>query len=71
MNPDSPVMLLYRLDRLEADVRKLDEDKAEAKDVARLADEMRGVKRMLGAFTLALVVAALSFAFWAAQVVVG
>jgi hypothetical protein len=70
--PESEATIAWRVGTLETDLRderkarrdaynKLDEDKADAKDVARLADEVSGLRRALLIFSLSMVGTAVTF----------
>jgi hypothetical protein len=55
--------VLWRLGTLEQSVRDLDKDKAEAKDVAALAEEVRSLRRAVVAFAFTIGGSAVVFAF--------
>ena len=54
---------MARLVRAEQDIQKLDQDKAEAKDLSRLADEVAGLRKALIGFAITIGGSAIVFAF--------
>lgn len=53
----------WRLQQLEREVDKLDAEKAEARDVARLADEVAGLRKAVVGFSVTIGASAIVFAF--------
>jgi hypothetical protein len=55
--------VLWRLGTLEAQIRDLDKEKADAKDVLALADEVRSLRKAVVAFAFTIGGSAVVFAF--------
>ena len=55
--------VLYRLQRAERDIEKLDREKAEGSDLTRLADEVASLRRALVGFAITIGGSAIVFAF--------
>ena len=67
MEPDSGPTIAWRMQQAEAYIARLDAEKADVKDMARLTDEVQALKRMGFWLVGALVTATITFGVWALQ----
>lgn len=57
-----------RFEDIEADVKDLDEGKAEAKDLAAVVDELRGIRKLLVGLLVSVCLACVVFGLGALQI---
>lgn len=65
--PDPGDTLNYRVGQAEKRIGEIDAEKADAKDVAALVEEVRSLKKILMVTASGIVLAAITFAFTVAQ----